>query len=121
MPKRRRGFAAMDKDTQLEIARKGGKAAHASGNAHEFTPEEAKAAGRRGGRVVSKDRAHMAEIGRRGGEAAHARGTAHEWNESEAAEAGRRGGRQARATTSRTQTATAAGRSRTARQSRRAR
>ncbi|GHF54074.1 hypothetical protein HNQ07_003556 [Deinococcus metalli] len=36
-----RGFAAMDPDKQREIASKGGKAAHESGNAHEFTSEEA--------------------------------------------------------------------------------
>jgi hypothetical protein len=85
----------MDKELQQEIARKGGRAAHESGNAHEFTPEEARAAGRRGGRSVSRDRQHMAEIGRKGGEAAHAKGTAHEWNKKEAAAAGRRGGQRA--------------------------
>ncbi|CEE45174.1 hypothetical protein XAC908_650033 [Xanthomonas citri pv. citri] len=31
-----RGFASMDEDKQREIASKGGKAAHESGNAHEF-------------------------------------------------------------------------------------
>jgi len=40
-----RGFASMDPDKQREIASEGGKAAHASGNAHEFTSEEAKRAG----------------------------------------------------------------------------
>ena len=40
-----RGFASMDEDEQREIASQGGKAAHASGNAHEFTSEEARAAG----------------------------------------------------------------------------
>jgi len=44
-----RGFAAMDPEKQRKIASKGGKAAHAKGTAHEFTPEEAKAAGRKGG------------------------------------------------------------------------
>jgi general stress protein YciG len=39
------------------------------GNAHEFTPEEAREAGRKGGQSVSRDRKHMAEIGRLGGEA----------------------------------------------------
>ncbi len=62
-----RGFAAMDSDTQREIASLGGKAAHAEGTAHEFTPQEASAAGRKGGQMVSKDRKHMAEIGRIGG------------------------------------------------------
>lgn len=44
-----RGFAAMDAERQREIARMGGKAAHESGRAHEFTPEEARIAGRKGG------------------------------------------------------------------------
>ena len=41
-----RGFASMDPERQREIASEGGKAAHASGNAHEFTSEEAREAGR---------------------------------------------------------------------------
>lgn len=41
-----RGFASMDPQRQREIASQGGRAAHASGNAHEFTSEEARAAGR---------------------------------------------------------------------------
>jgi general stress protein YciG len=64
-----RGFASMDHQKQREIASKGGQAAHNRGTAHEFTPEEARAAGRKGGEAVSRDRAHMAEIGRKGGEA----------------------------------------------------
>jgi general stress protein YciG len=44
-----RGFASMDPDKQREIASKGGKAAHESGNAHEFSSEEAREAGRKGG------------------------------------------------------------------------
>ena len=47
----RRGFAAMDPELQRKIARRGGEAAHARGTAHEFTPEEAREAGRRGGRA----------------------------------------------------------------------
>ena len=62
-----RGFAAMDAGMQREIASLGGKAAHAEGTAHEFTPKEASAAGRKGGHAVSRDRKHMAEIGRIGG------------------------------------------------------
>jgi general stress protein YciG len=65
----KRGFAGMDPAEQRAIASKGGKAAHAQGRAHEFTSDEAKAAGRAGGAVVSQNRAHMAEIGRRGGQA----------------------------------------------------
>lgn len=46
---RRRGFAAMDRDRVREIASKGGKAAHAAGTAHQFTSDEARVAGRKGG------------------------------------------------------------------------
>ncbi|HZO88879.1 MAG TPA: KGG domain-containing protein [Chthonomonadaceae bacterium] len=69
--KSERGFAAMDAEKQREIASKGGRAAHAKGKAHEFTPEEARQAGRKGGESVSQNRAHMAAIGRKGGERAH--------------------------------------------------
>lgn len=65
--KSNRGFASMDTDKQKLIASKGGKAAHAQGRAHEFTPDEARSAGRKGGEAVSRDRIHMAEIGRAGG------------------------------------------------------
>ncbi len=64
---RARGFASMAAEKQREIARKGGQAAHARGTAHEFTTDEARAAGRKGGERVSKDRGHMAQIGRLGG------------------------------------------------------
>jgi len=73
-----RGFAAMDQAKQREIASKGGKAAHESGRAHEFTPEEAR------------------EAGRKGGEAAHESGRAHEFTPEEAREAGRKGGEASR-------------------------
>lgn len=65
---RTRGFAAMDRDKQRQIASMGGRAAHEKGTAHEFTPEEAREAGRKGGEAVSQDREHMAAIGRKGGE-----------------------------------------------------
>jgi general stress protein YciG len=65
---KRRGFAAMPKDKMRLVAALGGRAAQAAGRAHQFTHEEAKAAGRLGGWVVSQDREHMAEIGRRGRE-----------------------------------------------------
>jgi general stress protein YciG len=70
----RRGFASMDEERQRAIASEGGRAAHARGTAHEFTSEEAREAGRKGGEAVSQNREHMAAIGRRGGEA---RGNAH--------------------------------------------
>jgi len=44
-----RGFASMDRAKQREIASKGGKAAHQKGTAHEWTSEEAREAGRKGG------------------------------------------------------------------------
>ena len=67
----KRGFASMDAAKQKEIASKGGRAAHAKGTAHEFTSDEARVAGRKGGEAVSRDRAHMSAIGREGG---HSRG-----------------------------------------------
>lgn len=67
--KSNRGFASMDREKQKEIASKGGKAAHAQGRAHEFTADEARSAGRKGGEAVSKNREHMAQIGRAGGQA----------------------------------------------------
>ena len=70
-PKGKRGFASMAPGKQREIASKGGRTAHELGRAHEFTPDEARVAGRKGGTAVSQDRAHMAKIGRLGG---HARG-----------------------------------------------
>lgn len=64
---RNRGFASMDREKQREIARKGGRAAHEKGTAHEFSSDEARAAGRKGGERVSANRDHMSRIGRLGG------------------------------------------------------
>ena len=64
----KRGFAAMVPQKQREIARRGGQTAHRKGTAHEFTSEEARVAGRRGGKAVSSNRQYMAEIGRKGGQ-----------------------------------------------------
>ena len=47
--RRPRGFAAMDRKLVTELARKGGKAAHLLGAAHEFNSDEAREAGRKGG------------------------------------------------------------------------
>lgn len=44
-----RGFAAMSPERQREIASKGGRAAHEQGVAHQWTSEEARLAGRKGG------------------------------------------------------------------------
>lgn len=49
MSKEQRGFASMDHLKQRVIASKGGKAAHEKGTAHQWTREEARAAGRKGG------------------------------------------------------------------------
>jgi general stress protein YciG len=51
-----RGFASMDRAKQREIASKGGKAAHQKGTAHEWTSEEARDAGRKGGLASHKRR-----------------------------------------------------------------
>lgn len=64
-----RGFASMDPERQRQIASLGGRAAHRSGRAHEFSSEEARKAGRKGGEAVSRNREHMARIGSRGGRA----------------------------------------------------
>jgi general stress protein YciG len=65
----------MDAEKQRRIASLGGRAAHQQGTAHEFSSDEAREAGRKGGEAVSANRAHMAAIGRKGGEASH-RGSA---------------------------------------------
>jgi general stress protein YciG len=52
----RRGFASMDTEKQRRIASKGGRAAHEKGTAHEFTPEEAREAGRKGGEARGRSR-----------------------------------------------------------------
>jgi general stress protein YciG len=69
------GFAAMDPAQQRALASRGGKASHAAGTAHEFTHEEAVAAGAKGGK------------------ASHAKGVAHQFTTEEARTAGRKGGR----------------------------
>ena len=56
MAKEDRGFASMDRAKQREIASKGGKAAHQKGTAHEWTSEEARDAGRKGGLASHKRR-----------------------------------------------------------------
>jgi uncharacterized protein len=52
----RRGFAVMDLERVRAIARLGGKAAHTAGTAHEFTPDEARSAGRKGGLAPHRPR-----------------------------------------------------------------
>lgn len=59
--KERRGFASMSAEKQREIASKGGRAAHQKGTAHEWTSEEARTAGRKGGQVSRGGRGRLAE------------------------------------------------------------
>ena len=58
-----RGFASMDRAKQREIASKGGKAAHQKGTAHEWTSEEAREAGRKGGMASHRRRKEMMDQG----------------------------------------------------------
>ncbi|MBX2888343.1 MAG: hypothetical protein KF829_06790 [Ferruginibacter sp.] len=54
--KSRRGFASMDATRQREISSKGGKTAHILGHAHEFSVQEARDAGKKGGEARSRNR-----------------------------------------------------------------
>jgi general stress protein YciG len=67
-PRKRRGFAAMDPKLVSEISRKGGKAAHSAGTAHEFTSDEARAAGRKGGLATHAKRKRDAAANKPTGE-----------------------------------------------------
>lgn len=89
--KSNRGFASMSPERQREIASKGGRAAHEKGTAHEWTAEEARQAGRKGGETVSRDRAHMAAIGREGGGARGARNRRDSQQHEQGGEAGNQG------------------------------
>jgi general stress protein YciG len=71
---KKRGFASMSVALQRALSCKGGRVAHEKGAAHEFTPEEAREAGRKGGKAV------------------HARGTAHRFTPETAREARRKVG-----------------------------
>lgn len=57
--KERRGFASMSAEKQREIASKGGRAAHEKGTAHEWTADEARAAGRKGGQISRGGRGRL--------------------------------------------------------------
>ena len=70
MAKEDRGFASMDRAKQREIASKGGKAAHQKGTAHEWTSEEARDAGRKGGIASHRRRREMMQQGSGEGAAA---------------------------------------------------
>lgn len=54
--KSRRGFAAMNPERQRQIASQGGRAAHQQGVAHEWSTEEARQAGKKGGQASGKSR-----------------------------------------------------------------
>ena len=53
----------MDRSRQKEIASKGGKAAHQKGTAHEWTSEEARDAGRKGGLASHRRRREQRDSG----------------------------------------------------------
>ena len=57
--KERRGFASMSPEKQREIASKGGRAAHEKGTAHEWSADEARAAGRKGGQISRGGRGRL--------------------------------------------------------------
>jgi general stress protein YciG len=59
--KLRRGFASMSPEKQREIASKGGRAAHQKGTAHEWTADEARNAGRKGGMISRGGRGRLSE------------------------------------------------------------
>ncbi len=61
MAKEDRGFASMDRNKQREIASKGGRAAHVKGTAHEWSSEEAREAGRKGGMASHRKRQEVAQ------------------------------------------------------------
>lgn len=61
MAKEDRGFASMDRSKQRDIASKGGKAAHQKGTAHEWTSEEAREAGRKGGMASHRRKQEQAQ------------------------------------------------------------
>ena len=63
MAKEDRGFASMDRAKQREIASKGGKAAHQKGTAHEWTSDEAREAGRKGGMASHRRRKEVMDQG----------------------------------------------------------
>jgi hypothetical protein len=49
----------MSPEKQREIASKGGRAAHEKGTAHEWTSEEARSAGRKGGQISRGGRGRL--------------------------------------------------------------
>jgi uncharacterized protein len=73
-----KGFASMDREKHLEIARKGGRAVPAEKRSFSQNHELAAQAGRKGGQSVDRkdrsffrDRTLAAAAGRKGGHASH--------------------------------------------------
>jgi hypothetical protein len=64
----------MDRAKQREIASKGGKAAHQKGTAHEWTSEEARDAGRKGG--IASHRRRREALNQTGDSSESTQGTA---------------------------------------------
>ena len=77
------GFALMAPEKRKEVARRGGQTAQRLGKAHKFTSEEVSKGGEKGGRSVSRDRAHMAAIARKSVEARRRRAEARAHHEQE--------------------------------------
>lgn len=73
--KSNRGFASMDPQRQREIASEGGRAAHEKGTAHEFTSEEAREAGRKGGMARSANRRNAMNASNSSSGGSHASGS----------------------------------------------
>jgi general stress protein YciG len=73
--KSNRGFASMDPQRQREIASEGGRAAHEKGTAHEFTSEEAREAGRKGGMARSANRRNALNSQNSSASSSHASGS----------------------------------------------
>jgi general stress protein YciG len=61
----KRGFASMNPEKQRMIASKGGREAHRQGTAHEFSSEEARAAGRLSRKITGANRTRAAASGRK--------------------------------------------------------
>lgn len=62
MPTSTRGFASMSPEKKRQIASLGGRAAHQKGTAHEFTTDEARAAGRKGGEARAMNRRNNPDV-----------------------------------------------------------
>lgn len=66
MSKENRGFASMTPERRRELASLGGKAAHEKGTGHEWTPDEARAAGSKGGLASTRRRTEAKKVARNG-------------------------------------------------------